>query len=397
MYQFGGVQSPLPGVAGAGPGGRAVYPGGDEHAPQVTRPPGRAVTDELDLALVDALRVDPRAPWSRLAGPLGVDPATLSRRWARLAAAGDAWVTCYPSTERLGYGVTALVEVECLANQLAAVCARLARDPQTASIEVVTGGADLLLTVGATEHAQLTDYVLDRIGALPGVLRTRTSLVERTVLEGSRWRDGVLDLGQRAAIAGPPQSADPRSAEPHTAAAQQRPAHQLLADRALLVALGQDGRMPYAELAARTGLPPSTVRRRLGELRRSGRLVLRCDTSPRLSGHPVHVLLWLELPADRLEPAARWFAALPQTRMCALTVGAANLATYLMIRQLSDLRRLETELQRQVGDVRVLERQLAVRMVKLVGRLLDSDGRACGYVPLDPWASGEEREDREDR
>ena len=38
--------------------------------------------DELDLALVDALRVDPRAPWSKLAGPLGVDPATLSRRWA---------------------------------------------------------------------------------------------------------------------------------------------------------------------------------------------------------------------------------------------------------------------------------------------------------------------------
>ena len=44
--------------------------------------------DELDLALVDALRVDPRAPWSKLAGPLGVDQATLSRRWARLSGDG---------------------------------------------------------------------------------------------------------------------------------------------------------------------------------------------------------------------------------------------------------------------------------------------------------------------
>ncbi|MFJ8440171.1 AsnC family protein [Kitasatospora griseola] len=60
--------------------------------------------DELDLALVDALRVDPRAPWSRLAAPLGVDPATLSRRWARLTADGDAWVTCYPSADRIGRG-----------------------------------------------------------------------------------------------------------------------------------------------------------------------------------------------------------------------------------------------------------------------------------------------------
>ena len=407
MYQFGGVPSPLGGVAGCRPGGRAVYPGGDEHAAQVTpaapasrgaavspqavTPQGRAVTDELDLALVDALRVDPRAPWSRLAGPLGVDPATLSRRWARLAAAGDAWVTCYPSTDRVGFGVTALVELECQANQVTSVAARLARDPQTASIQVVTGGADLLLNVGATEQSQLTGYVLDRIGALPGVLRTRTSLVEHTVLEGSRWRDGVLDTGQRAAIAGPdPRPPQPLRPGPGPAAQPLTTAHQWQLDRALLVALGQDGRMPYAELASRTGLPASTVRRRLAELRESGRLVLRCDSSPRLSGHPVHVMLWLELPADQLEPAAQWFAALPQTRLCVLTLGAANLAAYLMVRQLSDLRRLEAEFQRQIRDVRVLQRQLTVRVVKLVGHLLDGDGRACGYVPLDPWAIQED-------
>jgi len=338
------------------------------------------VIDELDLALVDALRVEPRAPWSRLAGPLGVDPATLSRRWARLAAAGEAWVTCYPSTDRLGYGVTALVEVECQANRVAEVAARLAQDPRTASIEVVTGGADLLLTVGATERSLLTRYVLDRIGTLPGVLRTRTSLVERTVREGSRWRDGALDTGQRAAIAGAPHPAAPGAGR--TAAGQ-----QTVTDRSLLLALGQDGRMPYAELAERTGLPASTVRRRLAELRDSGRLVLRCDASPRLTGHPIHVLLWLELPADRLEPAAAWFAARPQTRMCAMTLGAANLVASVMLRRVEDVRRLESELIRIAPGVRVRERQLTVRLVKLVGHLVDDEGRSCGYVPLDPWAA----------
>ncbi|WP_225446824.1 Lrp/AsnC family transcriptional regulator [Streptacidiphilus sp. PB12-B1b] len=305
-----------------------------------------------------------------------MDPATLSRRWARLTAAGDAWVTCYPSTDRLGYGVTALVEVECLAGEVAAVAGRLARDPQTASIEVVTGGADLLLTVGATEPSLLTRYVLDRIGTVPGVLRTRTSLVERTVREGSRWRDGALDAEQREAIAGPAPAVLPGRA----------PGHQGVVDRALMVALGEDGRMPYAELSERTGLPPSTVRRRLAELRESGRLVLRCDASPQLTGHPVSTMLWLELPADRLEAAARWFAGLPQTRMCAVTVGAANLSSYLMVRHLPELRRLELELSRRFPQTRVRERQLTLRTVKLVGRLLDSEGRAHGYVPLDPWA-----------
>ena len=335
--------------------------------------------DELDLALVDALRVDPRAPWSRLAGPLGVDPATLSRRWARLAASGDAWVTSYPSADRIDYGVTALVEVECLANRVAEVAARLARDPHTVSIEVVTGRADLVLTVVATDQPSLARYVLDRVGALPGVLRTRTSLVERTVREGSRWRDGVLDTGQRQAIAGPAHPAAPGPGR--------SPMQQIMANRSLLEALGEDGRMPYAELAVRTGLPASTVRRRLAELRDSGRLVLRCDASPRLTGHPIHVLLWLELPGGQLEPAARWFAALPQTRMCAVTLGTANLVSYLMLRRTSDVRALESELNRRFPDARVRERQLTIRLVKLVGHLVDSDGRACGYVPLDPWAA----------
>ncbi|PJN21844.1 hypothetical protein CG736_31395 [Kitasatospora sp. CB02891] len=42
--------------------------------------------------------------------------------------------------------------------------------------------------------------------------------------------------------------------------------------------------MPYAALAARTGPPAATVRRRLAELRESGRAVLR--DSPRATGYP---------------------------------------------------------------------------------------------------------------
>lgn len=335
--------------------------------------------DELDLALVDALRVDPRAPWSRLAAPLGVDPATLSRRWARLAAAGDAWVTSYPSTDRLGYGQTALIEVECRADRVTAVAEQLSGDPQTATIEIVTGGADLLLTVGAVDPAMLTRYVLDRVATVPGVLRTRTSLVERTVREGSRWREGALDPVQREAIA------VQVAAVSQGRTATRSPGHRIVADRSLLAALGEDGRMPYAELSERTGLPASTVRRRLAELRDSGRLVLRCDASARLTGHPIGTLLWLELPADRLARVSDWFASVPQVRMCAVTLGAANLAVYVVVRHVAELRRLEEQLGRRFPEARVRERQLTLRTVKLVGRLLDAEGRARGYVPLDPW------------
>ncbi|WP_329561770.1 Lrp/AsnC family transcriptional regulator [Kitasatospora sp. NBC_01266] len=333
--------------------------------------------DELDLALVDALRVEPRAPWSRLAGPLGVDPATLSRRWARLAAAGDAWVASYPSLGGAGYGVLAMVEVECLAGRVAAVAAELAGDPVAATVEVVSGRADLLLTVAGVSQQQLARYVLERVAVLPGVLRTRTTLVERLVREGSHWRDGALDAGQREAIA--------VRAEPVPSDA----AGDLVRDRELLRVLGDDGRLPFAELAQRTGLPVSTVRRRLGQLRASGRLVLRCDTSSRLTGRPVSVRLWLEVPGAQLGPAVRWLAGLPQTRMCALTVGAGNLLVSLVVRQLGELRVLEERLAARAPGAVVRERQVPLRTVKLVGRLLEEGGRARGFVPIDPWFGAE--------
>ncbi|MDH6576360.1 NAD kinase [Kitasatospora sp. MAP5-34] len=52
-----------------------------------------AAVDELDLALVNALQLQPRAPWSLLGQTLGISPVTAARRWRRLSEAGIAWVT----------------------------------------------------------------------------------------------------------------------------------------------------------------------------------------------------------------------------------------------------------------------------------------------------------------
>nr|WP_218835891.1 hypothetical protein [Streptomyces sp. TLI_235] len=77
-----------------------------------------------------------------------------------------------------------------------------------------------------------------------------------------------------------------------------------------------------------------------------------------------------------------------------MTVGQANLALYLIVHRLPELRRLEEELTRRIPDLRVRDRLVTLRTVKLVGRLLTADGRAHGYVPIDPWPNGSERDGR---
>ncbi|MEU3623625.1 AsnC family protein [Amycolatopsis coloradensis] len=55
--------------------------------------------DELDIAIVDAVRSAPRVSWRDLAPVMGVNAATIRRRWSRMQAAGVVWVTAHPAGE----------------------------------------------------------------------------------------------------------------------------------------------------------------------------------------------------------------------------------------------------------------------------------------------------------
>ena len=52
-----------------------------------------ARADELDLAIVNCLQLQPRASWTLVGEALDVDPVTVARRWQRLSSAGIAWVS----------------------------------------------------------------------------------------------------------------------------------------------------------------------------------------------------------------------------------------------------------------------------------------------------------------
>lgn len=99
--------------------------------------------DETDRRLLHALQIEPRAAWADLAPVVGVDAATLARRWARLSDAGIAWVTGHSTR-----GQTALLEVECDLARLDDVAAELQRDRHVAVLDHTSGSRDLLRSCG---------------------------------------------------------------------------------------------------------------------------------------------------------------------------------------------------------------------------------------------------------
>lgn len=336
--------------------------------------PSRGTLDELDLALVNALQMAPRAPWAQLARPLGVDAATLSRRWARLRESGDAWVTCYAAPSQVTYGALALIEVSCRPQAREALAEQLARHPQAMSVELVAGSCDLLLTVATATMSLMSRYVL-ALGRIESVTATRTHLVQHVHRDGSEWRMDSLSRDQRRDLT-----------EAEDGAAQSTAAATLTSeDRVLLLALAEDGRRSVTSIAAQLGRPESTVRRLLHSLLHGGRAVLRCDAAHLYAGWRSSATLWMSVPPAQLLAAGDELSRLRSTRMAASVSAEANLLSVVWLHALDDLARYEVQAAARVTSVRVLNRAVNLRWTKRMGRLLGEDGRSTGCVPIDPW------------
>ncbi len=93
----------------------------------------------------------------------------------------------------------------------------------------------------------------------------------------------------------------------------------------LLGALVRDGRAPAADLARSLGCDPSTARRQLTRLLRSGAISPRCEVANSAVGYPIS-FLWLARAAAAADVrrTVAALATLPELRLCASTTGATN-------------------------------------------------------------------------
>lgn len=337
----------------------------------------------LDLELLHALQIAPRAPWSLLGRILDVDPVTAARRWERLRSSGRAWVTAYPGRRLQQRVEVTLIEIDCRAGEVEAVARALAAQPQVVTVEHMAGGRDLLVTVFTPSIAELSELILERVSRLPGVVATRAQLASRMFGDGSRWRLRALSAAQQRQLqeTGPVSAPAPRGADSGAVPLPDA------ADRALIPAVAADGRRSTAELAQHCGLSASTVRRRLSRMTEQQDLVLRCEVARELTDWPVSATLWARVPADRIEVTARSLLSLAEVRLCLAVTGPHNLLFTVWLRSVADVQRLEAQLADRLPDLTLVDRAIALRQTKLMGRLVGAGGCAVGVVPLDIWNS----------
>ncbi|MFC4377752.1 Lrp/AsnC family transcriptional regulator [Nocardia halotolerans] len=293
--------------------------------------------DADDRRVLHALQLDPRASFARIGTVLGLSERTVSRRYHRLRSQLILRIVGHEQTGRADWLLqimTAPAAVDAVSRALAA-----RRDTSWIAHLAGTGGLSCILRTTAT-----AGDALEQLRRMPGIGSVTAQRLLAPVAGVGGWPGRLQALTpeeQRALI------------EPERRAPSVSGTGRLPTDEPLLSMLAADGRMSIARLARGSGMPESTVRRRISELTARGVLMFEVEVDPKLYGRGTDVLCWLTVRPAAVRAVSEALNAHSEVAFAATTTGDSNVMAIL---ELTDSEALHHYLADSIGALAGVER-----------------------------------------
>lgn len=285
-----------------------------------------SVLARQDQRLIAVLQYDARLTAEKAAAVLDLSPSTVRRRWQALTAQGALRVVVSPVARPREAGLTGaqLLHIRVRHDKTDAVARSLATRADIPFVDVTTSG-DEIVAIAATEPGSRNGLVFRQLPATPGVVSVEAASVLHVLRVTSEWRHRVLEPEEiRVLTSGCPQPPAPAADGTYGVETDAQ-------ERAIIEALVPDARLPAATVAARTGLPESTVRRRITRLTEEGRLITQVVVDPRHLGLHVDAMLKLRVGPDHLDRTGRLLAEHPAVHGAFATSGPTNLSLHVWL------------------------------------------------------------------
>ncbi|HVW43867.1 MAG TPA: Lrp/AsnC family transcriptional regulator [Amycolatopsis sp.] len=319
--------------------------------------------DDLDRAVLHALHVDGRAPFNHIAAVLGTSPQTVARRYRRLRTEGLLRVVGMTDARRLGQ-VEWFVRLRCTPDAALPVAQALARRSDTSWVQLTSGGTEIACVTRSPDAGAPETLLLQQLPKTPRIVSVSAHCLLRSFVGGPVGWHGRADAltGKQIAALTPVFEPGPTDLD-------------VSGDGRLLAELQQDGRRAFADLAAATGLSEPAVRRRVGQLRRSGVLYLDIDVDSTLLGFHAMAILWLSVRPARLVEVAESLARHPEVALAAITTGPTNLLAKVVCRDVDALYAYLTDRVAGLDAIEHVETAPVIRTLKRAASTVDGRGK----------------------
>ena len=139
--------------------------------------------DESEMKILTKLVSDARLSYRSIAEQIGVSPPTVLARVEKLER--NKIIKSYSALldhEKLGYDLTAIIEVTAIKNKVVEVEKVLSKYENVCAIYDITGLTDMIIVAKFRNRKELSNFVKKEL-SIPSVQRTNTHLVFITVKE----------------------------------------------------------------------------------------------------------------------------------------------------------------------------------------------------------------------
>lgn len=144
--------------------------------------------DAIDRQIIAILQQDGRTPNVEVARQLGVSEATVRKRLDRMVSEDVVRITAIPNPSKVGLPTITFLTLGVELAQLDQVSDQLARLPEVRAIYYTSGESDLIAEVWLASADALLHFLTRSIASIPGIRKTATSHVLRTIKDSSRWQ-----------------------------------------------------------------------------------------------------------------------------------------------------------------------------------------------------------------
>jgi Lrp/AsnC family transcriptional regulator for asnA, asnC and gidA len=102
-------------------------------------------------------------------------------------------------------------------------------------------------------------------------------------------------------------------------------------DRAIIRLLQQNSRASYAELSRKTGIPESTIRRRMERLQEIGVIEFSMVADPAKLGYQLRAIIGIKLDVRELEPIANLISEMEEVAFAAFVTGSFDIIVHVVV------------------------------------------------------------------
>ncbi|MGI5207314.1 Lrp/AsnC family transcriptional regulator [Spirillospora sp. CA-108201] len=282
--------------------------------------------DSLDRAVVHALQLDGRAPFTKIAAVVGSSTQTVVRRYRRLHAEAGLRVVGLADPRAAGRRQW-IVRLTATARAAQDIAQTLARRPDTSWVRLTSGGTEIVAII----HTGVGDpdshaLLLRDIPRTASITAVSAHYMLHTYVGGPAAWPGRVD-----ALTGDQKRRLQREVDASA------PPRLTPDDERMVAALREDGRANYADLARATGQTAATVTRRLHDLRARGAIFFDVDLDPGVVDITTSAVLWMAVAPAHLERVATELATHRELAVVAATTGRTNLMAHALCRDTEDL------------------------------------------------------------